>query len=68
MTTNWATGLVLIGSERSNNADTAFAEFVNLDELFNAWSDFDNLRGGADNDPGFHFVRISAQHEQVVAD
>lgn len=66
--TNWPSGAAVVNSERSNASDSAFAEFLNMEEYFSAWSAFDDIRLNADNDPGFHWVRIANDHAQVVAD
>jgi len=68
ITTNWSTGAGLLNAERKNSSDSAYAEWLNMEEYSaGSWSSFDNVRWYFDNDPGFHWLRIAADHAQVLA-
>lgn len=62
-------GRSLINGERDNTGDIADAHFSAITEYHdsNGWSNYDNLVTRYDNDPGFKFVRVSANEGRVSA-
>jgi hypothetical protein len=65
--TNWSSGAAVVNSERSNDQDSAYADFSNMEEYIDQWSAFDNIRLSDPLDPGYQFVRVAHDHGQVLA-
>ena len=68
---NFDSGVIVVNGERSNDSDSAYADFKNLEFQVkdrSSWPAWTDPQEAMDTDPGYHWNRVADDHVQVLHD